>query len=77
MVSIFFTQKAFDKKRYTAEAYAQKILPAGDGFYARPDCNRQMQKNVDSARKETAEGFDKPVKIIRYCRGCEMNCPVL
>lgn len=69
-------QKAFDKRRYTAEVYGQTILPAGDGFYARPICNQQMQNNFDSARKETAEGFEKPVKIIKYCRKCEMSCPV-
>ncbi len=69
-------QKAFDKKFYASKKYSQTILPAGDGFYARPTCNQQMQKNIDSARNETAEGSEKPVKIIKYCRNCEMTCPV-
>ncbi|MBU2628273.1 MAG: epoxyqueuosine reductase [Proteobacteria bacterium] len=69
-------QKAFDKKLYSSEVYDQTILPARDGVYARSTCNRQMQKNIDSARNETAEGLEKPVKIIKYCRNCEMSCPV-
>ena len=69
-------QKAFDKKRCTTEDYGQKTLPAGDGFYMRTVCNQQMQKNNDSAKRETLEGFENPVKIIKYCRNCEMSCPV-
>lgn len=69
-------QKAFDKKLYTSDVYSQTILPARDGVYARSICNQQMQKNVNSAKNETAEGFEKPVKTIKYCRNCEMSCPV-
>lgn len=69
-------RKAFDKNLYPSELYDQDILPARDGGYARPTCNQQMQKNIDSAREETADGFEQPVKIIKYCRNCEMGCPV-
>ena len=69
-------QKAFDKQVYTAESYDQAILPARDGVYSRPVCNRQMQKNIDFAKEEQPEGAAAPVKIIKYCRRCEMSCPV-
>jgi len=37
---------------------------------------QQMEKNIDLAREEPAAGFEKPVKIIKYCRNCELTCPV-
>ncbi len=69
-------QKAFDKRLYTQETHGQALLPARDGVYARPLCNQQMEKNIDLAREEPAPGFEKPVKIIKYCRNCELTCPV-
>ncbi|WP_022664244.1 hypothetical protein [Desulfospira joergensenii] len=69
-------RKAYEETLYTPEAYGQSILPGRDGTYARPVCGRQMQKNIDSAKEEKADGFDAPVKIIRYCRNCELACPV-
>ena len=69
-------KKAFTRQLYTPEAYGQDILPARNGVYARTICNERMQENIDSAKEKQAEGFDKPVKIIKYCRNCELSCPV-
>lgn len=69
-------QKAFETQIYTQQTYGQSRLPARDGVYARSTCNQQMQKNIDHAREESAEGFENPIKIIKYCRNCEMSCPV-
>jgi len=69
-------QKAFDKITYTPQDYDQSVLPARDGTYARPVCNQQMEKNIDHAKEEKADGSEKPVKIIKYCRICEFSCPV-
>lgn len=69
-------QKAFDKQLHTPEIYNQAILPGRDGTYARPTCNIQMSKNLDFAKEENVEGIEKPVKIIKYCRNCELSCPV-
>ena len=69
-------QKAYSIEQYTAKAYDQDILPGRDGFFARPACNQQMDKNIEKAKEHIVEGIDKPVKIIKYCRICELSCPV-
>ncbi len=69
-------QHAFDEQLYDTETYGQEILPGRDGSFSRPLCNRQMEMNNDMAQEQTPEGFDAPVKIIKYCRRCELACPV-
>ena len=69
-------QQAFAKTVYSVANYQQHILPGRDGNYARPVCNQQMDKNIQDGQEETVDGFDKPVKIIKYCRRCELSCPV-
>lgn len=69
-------QKSFEKKLYSATDYGQDILPGRDGTYARPSCNNQMTIDNDIAKEQTVDGFEKPVKIIKYCRRCETSCPV-
>jgi epoxyqueuosine reductase len=35
-----------------------------------------MDLDNDMAKEQIVEGFDEPVKIIKYCRKCELSCPV-
>jgi epoxyqueuosine reductase len=35
-----------------------------------------MELDIAAAGEETVAGFENPVKIIRYCRSCELACPV-
>lgn len=53
-----------------------EVLPGRDGRFSRPLCNIQMEVDEDEAREEDVEGFDRPVEIIKYCRRCELACPV-
>jgi epoxyqueuosine reductase len=69
-------QKAFGTRQYTVEGYGQNLLPGRDGHYSRPLCNVQMEKDHDTAKEQPAKRFDDPVKIIKYCRRCELACPV-
>jgi len=69
-------QKAFDQVLYNQEDYSQQILPGRDGSFSRPVCNGQMELDINAAKEEDAEGFDTPIKIIKYCRRCELACPV-
>lgn len=69
-------QSAFDKKVYASGKYGQKILPGRDGSFYRPVCNKQMDLDNEVAKEQDVEGFDKPIKLIKYCRGCELSCPV-
>lgn len=51
-------------------------LPGRDGCYSRQLCNIQMEIDKENAQEQTLDGFDEPVKLIKYCRRCELSCPV-
>ncbi len=51
-------------------------LPGRDGSYSRPLCHIQMEIDKKEAQEQTMDGFDDPVKLIKYCRRCELSCPV-
>ena len=68
---------AFSKTIYTAEETGLTRLPGRDGSYFRASCNEQMLS--DEAR--AGEGImpevsDRPDKIIKYCRNCELYCRI-
>jgi len=69
-------QNSFGKKIYSAGKYGQKILPGRDGTFSRPNCNQQMDRDNEVAKEQDVEGFDEPIKLIKYCRLCELSCPV-
>jgi epoxyqueuosine reductase len=69
-------QKAFNQQVYTPQEYGRGELPGRNGTYNRLSCNVQMKLNEEAAVKQEVGGFDQPVKITKYCRCCELNCPV-
>ena len=44
------------------------------GSYSRDRCSRRMR--ADERRREAGEHDGRPVLYVRYCRACEMACPV-
>jgi epoxyqueuosine reductase len=84
--------RAFNETIWTKEAVKVDTLPARDGTYNRRQCNITMDANTADAREETVvlpeSLFEKnigsendtpgkqTVKVIRYCRNCELACPV-
>lgn len=69
-------QKAFKKNIFSKTDYELDHLPGRNGDYSRPTCNVQMEKNIAKALPEKIDGFNEPVKTIKYCRRCELACPV-
>ena len=69
-------QKAFKDQVFSKNEFDLDYLPGRTGRYSRPICNIQMIKDNDMAQSEPVEGFEEPVKIIKYCRRCELACPV-
>ncbi|THB77406.1 MAG: epoxyqueuosine reductase [Desulfobacteraceae bacterium] len=69
-------QNAFENKVFSKKDYYLDHLPGRTGHFSRPTCNTQMQKDVEEAEHQQVEGFDEPVKIVKYCRQCELACPV-
>ena len=68
-------QKAFDRPRYTAEAYGQSELPGRSGIYDRWACNRQMTQDNADYETVTLAGKSAAARRVRYCRRCELACP--
>ena len=69
-------QHAFEKKIYAEEDSGQRILPGREGTFSKPLCNKQMVVDNEIAQEQAVAGFDDPVRIIKYCRRCELACPV-
>jgi epoxyqueuosine reductase len=45
-----------------------------DGSYSRPPCQNQMDRDVENHHSVDQDGLI--VKQVRYCRACELACPV-
>ena len=64
----------------TCDTLCQKACPQNafsSGAYHRPGCVAQI--DADSAHKVPGGAIDengKPVLVIKYCRSCELTCPV-
>jgi len=69
-------RNTFGGKIYFHQDYDQDVLPGRDGTYCRPICNGQMEEDNTVAKEQTVDGFDQPVRVIKYCRKCELSCPV-
>ena len=69
-------QEAFKSKIYSKKDFGIDRLPARIGIYSRHRCNIQMELDIDSSEKIRLEGRDKPARLVRYCRLCELTCPV-
>ncbi|GBC60807.1 epoxyqueuosine reductase [Desulfonema ishimotonii] len=66
-------QDAFAEQVYVAEEYGQEELPGRSGVYNRLSCNQQMVINESDVEDVKT---DKQGKQIKYCRECELACPV-
>jgi epoxyqueuosine reductase len=83
-------QKAFDRIVLSPAEAGMDTLPGRDGRFSRARCYVQMDKDVEDSDMAVATGFrsglDKSVratggvsrteKRIKWCRRCELSCPV-
>ncbi len=68
-------QNAFGRRMYTPEETGIERLPGRDGSYSRAACGTQMLRNEEQAEVGSMpEVSDRPEKIIKYCRNCELFC---
>lgn len=68
--------QAFSEKLYTAKEYGLDHLPGRNGVYSRPRCNQQMEFDVAKVEPVVIAGRDEPGQMARFCRRCELVCPV-
>jgi epoxyqueuosine reductase len=83
-------QNAFDRIVLSPVETGMHTLPGRDGRFSRAKCYIQMDKDVEDSHMAVAEGFlsglDKSAlvtgrislteKRIKWCRRCELACPV-
>ena len=69
-------QDAFASKKYSQGQMGLAELPGRDGGYDRHLCNVQMESDVAKSERTAAEGAEKASRVVRYCRRCELVCPV-
>lgn len=69
-------QQAFNKKVFDKQDYGLEHLPGRNGTYSRPTCNIQMEQDIHASAPQAVDGFEDPIKIVKYCRKCEFACPV-
>jgi len=69
-------QQSFREKIYTAEKFGREELPGRNGDYNRARCDIQMAIDEATAEIQDVEGIAEPVRVIKYCRRCELACPV-
>ena len=73
-------QGAFNKVIYDQAEMGHNLLPGIIGNYNRFKCNDQMEKDIERslANPETVyyEPAGETVTLIKYCRRCELSCPV-
>jgi len=68
-------REAFGRRVYWEEEWGQDILP-GSGRFDRARCNLQMREDMAAAGREQAGTGEKPALLVKYCRRCELSCPV-
>lgn len=69
-------QQAFAKFLYTPAEYGRNELPGRKGNYSRIACNVQMGIDEALGQPEMVADYERVMKVIKYCRQCECNCPV-
>jgi epoxyqueuosine reductase len=69
-------QRAFDRSVYSAAVYGRETLPGRTGIYDRFRCNAQMLIDEANVETVTLEGEATEEERVKYCRRCEMACPV-
>ena len=69
-------QNALERIIYSENQFGISLVPARTGIYNRKLCNVQMEYDDKKGEKSLDEGQDEPRKSVKYCRRCEMVCPV-
>ena len=64
-----------DCKRFCQKACPQRAFP--QGRYNREKCMVQMQMDIEHAAPENrTDRQEKSIPVTKYCRACELACPV-
>lgn len=69
-------QDAFAEPIFASEKWGHEALPGRSGIYDRFSCNEQMLIDKSNSERVKTDHPKSPEQCTRYCRECEMACPV-
>ena len=69
-------RNAFQCKIYSKEKLGLDHLPGRTGTYSRDLCNKQMKADLSGSESVAESDLDQTDRRIKYCRRCELECPV-
>ena len=69
-------QEAFERNIYSEKQFGLTMLPARTGVYSKHLCNVQMERDTEKSEPIVIKGQDEPEKLVKYCRRCELACPI-
>ena len=69
-------QKAFGNRMYSEKQFGLNMLPARTAVYSRHLCNVQMERDTENSEPILVKGQHEPGQLVKYCRRCELACPV-
>jgi epoxyqueuosine reductase len=69
-------QNAFNGFVHSPVEFGMITLPGRNGCYSRDLCKIELEKNLEEAEILESDGRDEPIRCIKFCRRCELSCPV-
>jgi epoxyqueuosine reductase len=69
-------RNAFGSAAHSPTEMGMTALPGKNGWYDRETCRPETEKNVEDKEFIKLDGFEEPVGAIKFCRLCELSCPV-
>jgi len=69
-------RNAFKNAAYSPVDMGMITLPGRNGFYDRETCRLETEKNLADKEAIELDGCEGKVVAIKFCRSCELSCPV-
>jgi epoxyqueuosine reductase len=69
-------QNAYNDVVFSSVEMGMLTLPGRNGCFSRTICSVQMEKDINEAEILPTESTNATGKRIKYCRRCELACPV-
>jgi len=67
---------AFGSAAHSSIELGMVTLPGKNGWYDRETCRPETEKNLENKEFIQMDGHEEPVGVIKFCRLCELSCPV-
>jgi len=69
-------RNAFGSTAHSPIEMGMVTLPGRNGSYDRETCRPETEKNLEDKEFIQLDGYKEPIGAIKFCRLCELSCPV-